>query len=142
MNTDYLSYKASKVYCTDNGDEMYTEAQLEKHRKQAKQCSECPYPDDCHVPCPFKVIKNEPKMKKFVALHAEGRTDGYIGKKLGLKPIAVSAVRTLLGLKENKMDKSFLIKPDEDPCVKCKSKSVCKAFNATCGDKQRWESKR
>ena len=28
--------------------------------------------------------------------------------------------------------------PEEDPCLSCKSKAVCKSYHGMCGEKARW----
>lgn len=141
MNTDYFSVNASKVFHKSNGDGMFTREQLIEKRRKAERCANCPYPDDCHI-CPYDIIEEYPEIAdKLVILHANGNTDGSIGRRLRLKPDTVAALRTVLGLEENVKAGRKVFVPTEDPCVKCKSKPICKAHNGTCNERVRWESK-
>lgn len=141
MNTDYLSYKASKVFYTDERDGMFTKQQLIEKRRLAERCAKCPYPDDCHV-CPYDIIEECPEVvDEFLKLHEQEYTDSSIGKRLHLKTETVAALRSVLGLEENKKARRKVFVPEENPCDICRSKSICVAHNCTCGDRVRWEER-
>ncbi len=130
MNTEYFSVKATRKFEKPERDSMFTKEQLEEKWKEAQKCAHCPYPDDCHV-CPYDIIEENPKVvEKFKVLHENGATDSSIGYKLRMAKETVAALRVVLGLKENKM---------EDPCLKCRSKDICRRFLGTCNARARWE---
>ena len=85
-------------------------------RKLNEMCLNCPVPDgECYGEC------------KNIA-QAKAKQAGIVLRNRGREP---------KGAKKDCKYKSMAGEPD--PCLSCKSASICKAHKCTCNDRVRWE---
>lgn len=95
---------------------------------------------------------SDKRHKEFERLYNEGLSDPKIAKSVGCHTSTVYEWRKRTGRKSKYKEKikkdqkarierdCKTVRPAEDPCKACRSKTVCEAHKGTCNAKARWDS--
>lgn len=133
-------------FCLDTGKCRITICSSGKECTVRKDTKERKYMQLQH-----KYSFSDNRHKEFERLYNEGLSDPQIAKSVGCHTSTVYEWRKRTGRKSNYKEKikkdqqarierdCKAVNPAEDPCLKCRSKSVCEANKGTCNAKARWD---